>query len=120
MIPRKKSKVHEGFGLVFNFRTMLGFLTRGGGVGAESGRGLRALTTTGPVCGVDTGAGDMEGFNGGGVGVRIELGAGEGRGAEGVDCALRYAAGLGVTLWICCSLEELTFSLMTFCGGGPS
>ena len=89
-------------------------------MGAESGRGLRAFATMVPGAGVDACAGDAEGFNEGGVGVWIVPRAGEGRGAEGADCALGYAAGLGVTLWICCSLEELTFSLMSFCGGAPS
>ena len=89
-------------------------------MGAKSGRGLRAFATLGPGVGVDAGAGDAEGCNRGGVGVSIELGAGEGRVTEGVDCALGSAAGLGVLFWIRCSIAGVIFSLRTFFGAGPS
>jgi hypothetical protein len=125
MGPRKKQKGHEGFGPIFSLRTMLGFLTRGGGgAGAESGRGLRAFTTWGLEADVDAGAGDVEDFIEGGVGEKTELGAGEGCGAgklrEGVDWALEGAAGFGAILCICSTLKRFTFSLMSFLGGGPS
>jgi hypothetical protein len=125
MIPRKKQKNHEGFGVALNFRTILGFLTRGGGgSGAKSGRGLRTFTAEGFEDDVDAGVGDVEDFIEGGVGERTEVGAGEGRGAgklrEGVDCAFEYAAGFGAALWICATLEVLILNFTSFFGGGPS
>jgi hypothetical protein len=103
IISHKKQKDHEDFGFVLSLRTMLGFLTRGGGgVGAESGRGLRAFTAVEPAAGVDAGAGDVERLKGGEVDAKLELGAGKGRGAgkfcAGVEYALQCAAGLGVRL----------------------
>ena len=63
---------------------MLGFLASGGGsaaggLGAESGRGLRALTTTVPGGGAGVGAGDAERVDGAGLAVIAGdgLGAGE-------------------------------------------
>lgn len=82
-IPRKKQKYHEeDAGFVLSLRIMLGFFTRGGGgVGAESGRGLRILTAPEPGVGVDAGAGDAEEVNEDGVWANIEFWDGEGRDA---------------------------------------
>jgi len=118
--------------LVFSFKTMLGFLTSGGGAGAESGRGLRALT--GPVADAPGGAAAENcAFvcvaavvcPGAGEADNEWLGAAEGRGFLGGElcraASARGFAGLGGDRWIALTFEKSRiFNLMSFFFGGPS
>jgi len=118
------------FGFLLNLRTMLGFLTGcGGGLGAESGRGLRGGLTP-PVggsigCGMSCGAGDPEELNCPEIG---RGGAGEAEGCFGAgellaeldeDFALADT-GFGGDRRIASSLELSIVSLMIFLGRCPS
>jgi hypothetical protein len=79
---------------------MLGFLTNwggstAGGFGAESGRGLRAFTTTVPGAGPGVGAGEVERADGAGLAIFAGDGLGAGEPWVDDDLACR-SAGLGV------------------------